>query len=166
MVNEVVDCLIGLQLGSEGKGKMAAYLAEEYNAAVRSGGPQAGHTFYRGGAKYVNRQVPCGVINSECRLYLTAASTVNIDVLAKELVTHRLYPDRMMVDSHAMVVTKEHRQEEQLRLLRETIGSTLEGVGAAHAQKVMREAKLFEGFAMEDPELYFFAEILQNQLIA
>ena len=36
MKNGVVDCLVGLQWGSEGKGKIAAYLAKEYNAMVRS----------------------------------------------------------------------------------------------------------------------------------
>ena len=53
MSQGLVDCLVGLQWGSEGKGKIAGYLAEEYNGMARSGGPQAGHTFFIGDEKYI-----------------------------------------------------------------------------------------------------------------
>ncbi|NQU79697.1 adenylosuccinate synthetase [Candidatus Woesearchaeota archaeon] len=158
MTNKVVDCVAGMQWGSEGKGKVVAYLAKEYNAVIRSGGPQAGHTFYLDGMKYVNRQVPCGVANPDCKLYLSANSLVNIDVLAKELSCFSIYPDRLMIDDHAMVVTAEHAEMERLASLKEKLASTLEGVGAAQSEKVWRRAKLFDFHASEDPELYFFCD--------
>ena len=67
----MVDPLVGMQWGSEGKGKVIEHLADEYNAMVRSGGPQAGHTFYDDiEAKHVLRQVPCGVINDGGTVFL------------------------------------------------------------------------------------------------
>jgi len=156
MKEGLVDCLVGLQWGSEGKGKIAAYLSGEYNAMVRSGGPQAGHSFYVGNEKFVNRQVPCGVINEDCYLYLSASSLINLEVLGEEIARYGVNPGRLMIDRHAMVITDEHVYLEKQRNLKEKLASTLEGVGAAQAEKVWRDAKVFDSYAGEIPELYFF----------
>lgn len=151
-----VDAVVGLQYGSEGKGKVVAYLANEYNGMVRSGGPQTGHTFYHKKEKYVNRQLPCGVINSNCLLYISANGLVNIDVIGEEIRRYKIYPDRLMVDNNTMVVTRKHIKEERESSLKSRIASTCEGVGAATIEKIRREANLFDHYAFEDPELYFF----------
>jgi len=161
---KVVDCLVGLQWGSEGKGKISAYLANEYNAMVRSGGPQAGHTFYDQGEKFVNRHIPCGVKNEDCYLYLSASSLINIDVFAKEIQQYKLYPDKLMIDNHAMVVTQKHIKQERKAMLNKKYASTVEGVGAAQSEKVWRTAPLFEYYANEDPELFLFANDTQAAL--
>jgi len=167
-MRKTVDCLVGLQWGSEGKGKVSAYLANEYNAMVRSGGPQAGHTFYRKGRKFVNRQVPCGVVNHNCLLYMSANSLANLAVLSEEIIAHRLYPNRLMIDNNAMIVTEKHARMERKASLRKRLGSTLEGVGAAQAEKIWRKGELFSKYAYEDPELFFFcndvAEALNEQV--
>ena len=41
-----MDVVVGSQFGSEGKGQVCAYLASEYEALMRVGGPNAGHTVY------------------------------------------------------------------------------------------------------------------------
>lgn len=151
-----IDCLVGLQWGSEGKGKISAYLANEYGAMVRSAGPQAGHTFYDAEGKHILRQLPCGVTDPGCLLYLSGAALIDREVLFPELVTHAVYPDRLMIDSHAMCITEEHRQAEASSSLQSRLASTLEGVGAATAEKIWREGTLFEGYALQDPELYFY----------
>ena len=150
------DCLVGLQWGSEGKGKVIAYLADEYNAMVREGGDNAGHTFYYENKKYANRTIPCGVINPDCNLYIGAAALLNFEVLAKEIQMHKLYPNRLMIDRHAMVVLDKHIQEELDENLNKNIGSTGKGIGAATKDKVMRKGKLFDFYAEKDPELYFY----------
>lgn len=156
MTNKVVDCLVGLQWGSEGKGKIAAYLAEEYNAMVRSGGPQAGHTFFHKEDKYINRQIPCGVVNPNCLLYLSAGSILNLPVLTEELKKFNVYPNRLMIDNNAGVITKKHLDLERKKKLGKKLASTLEGVGAAQAGKVFREDLLYKSYALKNPELYFF----------
>ena len=155
-LEKTVDCLIGLQWGSEGKGKISAHLSHEYNAMVRSGGAQAGHTFYFQSEHYVNRQIPCGVINPNCSLFLSAGSLVSFDVLFKEIRRYQLYPNRLMIDRHAMVVTNKHTAMERRASLDQKLASTLEGIGAAQAEKIWRKAKLFDHYAVEDPELYFY----------
>lgn len=153
----MVDSIVGLQWGSEGKGKIVAYLSPEYDAMVRSGGSQAGHTFYHGGRKHVRRQIPCGVINLRCKLYLSANSLVSLDLLASEIREYDLRPDRLMIDYHSMVVTSDHVDAERSSSLEKRLASTGEGIGAAQSEKVWRRAKLFDYYAESDPELYFYA---------
>ena len=46
-VTIMVDALLGLQWGDEGKGKIVDFLAPEYAIIARfQGGPNAGHTLY------------------------------------------------------------------------------------------------------------------------
>ena len=49
-----VDVLLGLQWGDEGKGKIVDFLAGHYDFIARyQGGPNAGHTIYLNGEKFV-----------------------------------------------------------------------------------------------------------------
>jgi adenylosuccinate synthase len=162
------DCIVGLQWGSEGKGKISAYLANEYNAMVRSGGAQAGHTFYHNSNRFINRQIPCGVFNPNCSLFLSANSLITFDVLIKEIKRYKLFPDRLMIDRHAMVVTNKHISFEKKESLDKKLASTLEGIGAAQSEKILRKAKLFIHYAYKNPELYFYcgdtAEAINHQI--
>tara|TARA_Y100000310_G_scaffold317846_1_gene371213 strand:+ start:30031 stop:31062 length:1032 start_codon:yes stop_codon:yes gene_type:complete len=141
----VVDTIVGLQWGSEGKGKISAYLSPRYQVMVRSGGPQAGHTFYQDGVKYVNRQIPCGVF-SDCFMYIAPAGMVNLKVLEDEIKRYGLTPERLMIDKNAMVVTQEHIETEQKSSLKMRLASTCEGVGAAQVDKFWRKGVLFGNF--------------------
>jgi adenylosuccinate synthase len=48
----MVDVLLGLQWGDEGKGKIVDVLANQYDMVARfQGGPNAGHTLVIGGKK-------------------------------------------------------------------------------------------------------------------
>lgn len=162
----IVDCLVGLQWGSEGKGKISDYLSLEYNGIVRNGGPQAGHSFYRKNNKYINRQIPCGVFNSNCKFYIGANSIINLEVLLEEIKRYQLTPKRLMIDNNAAIITAKEIDSEKESFLKERLASTLEGVGATQAQKIWRNAQLFgnnsaifhrECLVYKIPELYFFA---------
>ena len=66
----MVDVLLGLQWGDEGKGKIVDYFAKDYDVIARfQGGPNAGHTLYVGDTKIVLHQIPSGVFH---------ANTVNL----------------------------------------------------------------------------------------
>ena len=57
-----VDVILGLQWGDEGKGKIVDYLADQYQVVCRfQGGPNAGHTLYVDGVKYVLHTIPSGI---------------------------------------------------------------------------------------------------------
>ncbi len=48
----MIDVLLGLQWGDEGKGKIVDYFAGKYDVIVRfQGGPNAGHTLYVNGKR-------------------------------------------------------------------------------------------------------------------
>jgi adenylosuccinate synthase len=48
----MVDVILGLQWGDEGKGKIVDYFAPQYDVIARfQGGPDAGHTLYVNGTK-------------------------------------------------------------------------------------------------------------------
>ena len=50
----MVDVILGLQWGDEGKGKIVDYFAHNYDVVARfQGGPNAGHTLYVDGKKIV-----------------------------------------------------------------------------------------------------------------
>lgn len=57
-----VYSLVGAQYGSEGKGAVAAKIAHHFQVHVRTGGPNAGHTYYidwgQERQKIVARSVP------------------------------------------------------------------------------------------------------------
>lgn len=145
----LVDVIVGMQWGSEGKGKIAAYLSRSYEAMVRSGGPQAGHTFYHDGRRFINRQIPCGVF-SRCSLYISAAGIINPEVLRDEISRYHILPGRLMIDYNAMILTSDHIESERQGGLKERLGSTCEGVGAASADKIMRTGRLFREYARDD----------------
>ncbi|MBI4147716.1 adenylosuccinate synthetase [Candidatus Woesearchaeota archaeon] len=149
---QCVDTLVGMQWGSEGKGKIVAYIGNEYGACVRSGGSQAGHTFYYEGQKFINRQVPCAVVSPSCRLYLAPNAVVDVDVLAREVKAWNL-DERLKVDRRAVVVQNAHVNSEKHLALDARIGSTLQGVGAALACKVLCQAELFGEYAQRTGHL-------------
>ena len=50
----MIDVILGLQWGDEGKGKIVDYFAKDYDIIARfQGGPNAGHTLYVGDKKIV-----------------------------------------------------------------------------------------------------------------
>jgi adenylosuccinate synthase len=60
----MVDAILGLQWGDEGKGKIVDYFAPKYDIIARfQGGPNAGHTLYVEGKKVVLHQIPSGVFH-------------------------------------------------------------------------------------------------------
>lgn len=139
-----VTALVGAQYGSEGKGVIAAHLAHSYDVHVRTGGPNAGHTFMWGGEKFVARGLPVGWINPKARLVIGPGAVLDPELLLEEIreVQSHGYDlrGRVVVDAKAHVVRPvQHEQEGGVggRAHRE-IGSTGEGVGLARMARVSR----------------------------
>src|SRR5262245_23310661 len=60
----MIDVILGLQWGDEGKGKIVDFFASDYDVIARfQGGPNAGHTLYVGDRKVVLHQIPSGVFH-------------------------------------------------------------------------------------------------------
>lgn len=142
----MVDVLIGLQWGDEGKGKIVDYLAADYDIIARfQGGPNAGHTLYVNGQKVVLRTIPSGVFQ-EKTLNLIGNGVVIDPVTLKEEIEglkklgvhldHNLFISHkahLILPSHrALDAASEHAKG------KEKIGSTLKGIGPAYMDKTGR----------------------------
>lgn len=150
-----LQVIVGGQAGSEGKGAIAGYLAQEasYPACIRVAGPNAGHSVVNPatGVKHALRQIPVGAVtNPDAFLGIAAGSEVDIEVLRDEI--DRLEKDgvrvsgRLLIDPMATVLTPRHVDQEQGSGIVGRIGSTGKGIGAARADRIARTASLVRDF--------------------
>ena len=144
--------LVGGQYGSEGKGAIAAHVANDYNVHIRVGSPNAGHTIYWAGQKHVMQSIPCGWINPEAKIIIGRGALLNMKQFMKELV-HILqyYPhflERLYIDSEAGILDEKfHEQEGGVNgEMHRRIGSTGEGVGPARIARISRDPSNFRQF--------------------
>lgn len=143
-----VNVLIDGQFGSTGKGKLSAYLADRSDVVWNTADfqPNAGHTVVYGGKSYVTKTIPSGFVNRDARLYLTPASTINIQTLLKEIELLEQFgvADRLWIHPHAAVVTQEDIDDEKQGM--QGIASTMTGGGSALRRKIARKARVAKDF--------------------
>lgn len=144
-----VTTLVGAQFGSEGKGVVAYEIANEYGIHVRTGAPNAGHSFVHEGKVWKMQAVPCGWANKNAKIVLGPGALINLKILARELdaigdVDPSIY-DRFYIDPRAGILESRHHEEEGGTggELHARIGSTGEGVGAARLDKFRRDENKF-----------------------
>ncbi|MFT4061964.1 MAG: adenylosuccinate synthase [Edaphocola sp.] len=142
----MVDVLIGLQWGDEGKGKIVDYLAANYDIIARfQGGPNAGHTLYVNGAKVVLRTIPSGVFQKNT-LNLIGNGVVIDPVTLKEEIEGLKgigvdLADNLFISHKAHLILPTHRALDaasEHAKGKEKIGSTLKGIGPAYMDKTGR----------------------------
>ncbi|NCX96505.1 MAG: adenylosuccinate synthase, partial [Chitinophagia bacterium] len=143
----MVDVLLGLQWGDEGKGKIVDYLAPEYDLIARfQGGPNAGHTIYHNNTKLVLHTLPSGVLNTNCMNLIGNGVVIDPITLQQEIDT--LLPiagnemlNRLYVAEKAHLILPTHRlldAASETAKGKEKIGSTLKGIGPAYMDKTGR----------------------------
>ena len=142
----MVDVILGLQWGDEGKGKIVDYFAPSYDVIARfQGGPNAGHTLYVAGKKVVLHQIPSGVFHQ---------GTVNLigNGVVLDPVTLRKEAQKVaemgvdcrknfFVSERTHIILPTHRaldKASELSKGNEKIGSTLKGIGPAYMDKTGR----------------------------
>jgi len=142
----MIDVLLGLQWGDEGKGKIVDFLASQYDVIARfQGGPNAGHTLYLNGEKVVLHTIPSGVFQQNCLNLIGNGVVIDPVTLSKEIdKILPLCPDllrRLFVSQKAHLILPTHRAldaaSEQAKGA-EKIGSTLKGIGPAYMDKTGR----------------------------
>jgi adenylosuccinate synthase len=143
----MVDVLLGLQWGDEGKGKIVDVLAPQYQVVARfQGGPNAGHTLEFDGIKHVLHQIPSGIFRGDTLNIIGNGVVLDpivfrreIDGLAKfNLALH----DNLIISKKASIIIPTHRlldaAYEQAKGAAK-IGSTLRGIGPTYQDKVARQ---------------------------
>lgn len=152
-----VTVVIGGQFGSEGKGKVAHYLAKEMDAtfAVRCGGANSGHTVIdEHGNRHIFHHLPTAALLPEIQLVIAAGSYINEDVLLKEIDQHNITPKRLYIDPKAVIITNECIQRERRSGLLQHIGSTGSGTGAAVVSRVQRQGDIIFAKSSKKLKLY------------
>jgi adenylosuccinate synthase len=145
-----LNVVIGLQWGSESKGKLAHYLGSGRGVDVVTSdfGPNAGHTVVTDtGEAYVFKMIPVCSMVPDARVLINPGSVIVPDRLIEEVETHDVV-NRLKIHPHAVVVQPDHRAEEEATLGR--VSSTQQGTGAAIAGRAMRKAGIL---AMDEPKL-------------
>jgi adenylosuccinate synthase len=132
----LVDVLVGGQYGSEGKGHMASFLANEYDVLVRVGGPNAGHKVYEEPRPYTFKLLPSGTRrNTESALVIGAGAVLCPQTLMREIADCQVDASRLSIDPQAMIITDVDRRREAKLVGK--IGSTGQGVGQATARRIL-----------------------------
>ncbi len=142
----MVDVILGLQWGDEGKGKIVDYFAKDYDVVARfQGGPNAGHTLYVEDKKIVLHQIPSGVfqknklnligngvvldpvtLKKECDIVASFGVDLKKNLFIAER-THLILPTHRALDKAA-----------ELSKGNQKIGSTLKGIAPAYMDKTGR----------------------------
>ncbi len=134
-----VDIVVGGQYGSEGKGNIVSFLAPEYDYLVRVGSVNAGHQVFLDPI-YKFRQLPSGTLHNEnAKIVLGPGTQIRLDVLKREIAECQVHFDRLHIDPSAMIIEKRDVDWEQKRL-RDSIGSTAQGVGHSASRRVLRQS--------------------------
>lgn len=142
----MIDVLLGLQWGDEGKGKIVDYLAGKYDIIARfQGGPNAGHTLYVDGQKFVLRTIPSGVFHDHCLNLIgngVVIDPVQLQAEIQDLL--KLRPEvlkRLFISQKAHLILPTHRALDaasEAAKGSDKIGSTLKGIGPAYMDKTGR----------------------------
>ena len=140
-------CVIGLQWGDEGKGKIIDILAKDYDIIARyQGGGNAGHTLIIGDEKFIFHLIPSGILHQDKKCVIGNGIVFDPKLFIEEIeglaerninVTGNLF-----VSDRAHVVFPYHKK---LDLLQEKqkgnsmIGTTGRGIGPCYTDKISRD---------------------------
>jgi adenylosuccinate synthase len=144
----MVDVILGLQWGDEGKGKIVDYFAPRYDVVARfQGGPNAGHTLYVEGKKIVLHQIPSGIFHQNILNVIGNGVVLDPVILKKECETVAAYgidvKKNLFISERTNLIIPTHRAIDKASELQKgegKIGSTLKGIGPAYMDKTGRNA--------------------------
>jgi adenylosuccinate synthase len=142
----MVDVILGLQWGDEGKGKIVDYFAPRYDMIARfQGGPNAGHTLYVKDKKVVLHQIPSGIFHEHAINLIGNGVVLDPVTLRRECDTVSSfgidYRKNLYIAQRAHIILPTHRaldKASELSKGHDKIGSTLKGIGPTYMDKTGR----------------------------
>lgn len=144
----MVDVILGLQWGDEGKGKIVDFFAPNYDIIARfQGGPNAGHTLYVGDRKVVLHQIPSGIFHQNTVNLIGNGVVLDPVTLKRECDTVASFGidvrKNLFISERTNLILPTHRaldKASELQKGESKIGSTLKGIGPAYMDKTGRNA--------------------------
>src|SRR5690349_8584605 len=142
----MVDVILGLQWGDEGKGKIVDYFAPQYDIIARfQGGPNAGHTLYVNDQKVVLHQIPSGIFHQHTINLIGNGVVLDAVTLKRECDTVAGFgvdvKKNLFISERTHLILPTHRALDKASELQKgegKIGSTLKGIGPAYMDKTGR----------------------------
>jgi adenylosuccinate synthase len=142
----MVDVILGLQWGDEGKGKIVDYFAPRYDLIARfQGGPNAGHTLYVKDKKVVLHQIPSGIFHEGTVNLIGNGVVLDPVTLKRECDSVASfgvdYRRNLYIAQRTHLILPTHRaldKASEISKGQEKIGSTLKGIGPAYMDKTGR----------------------------
>lgn len=142
----MVDVILGLQWGDEGKGKIVDYFAPRYDLIARfQGGPNAGHTLYVKDKKIVLHQIPSGIFHEKTTNLIGNGVVLDPVTLRRECDAVAAfgvdYRKNLYISQRTHLILPTHRaldKASEVSKGQEKIGSTLKGIGPAYMDKTGR----------------------------
>jgi adenylosuccinate synthase len=142
----MIDVLLGLQWGDEGKGKIVDFFAPNYDIIARfQGGPNAGHTLYVNGEKIVLHQIPSGIFHENTTNLIGSGVVLDPVTLKNEFNKVAAFgvdcKKNLSIAERTHLILPTHRALDKASEMSkgvEKIGSTLKGIGPAYMDKTGR----------------------------
>ncbi|MGB1094738.1 MAG: adenylosuccinate synthase [Bacteroidia bacterium] len=167
----MIDVILGLQWGDEGKGKIADYLTPKYDMVARfQGGPNAGHSLEFEGKKFVLNTIPSGIFRKG--IVNLIGNGVVIDPVRLRDEIDRIkdecpdYKERLQISKKAHLILPTHRildAASEAAKGKDKIGSTLRGIGPTYRDKIGRSG-LRVGDVLEDDFQKRYEKIREQHL--
>lgn len=142
----MVDLLLGLQWGDEGKGKIVDVLTQSYDIIARfQGGPNAGHTLEFEGHKHVLHTIPSGIFHPTATNLIGNGVVIDPVIFKKELEGLTSFDidfrRKLLISKKAHLILPTHRlldAASEAAKGKAKIGSTLKGIGPTYMDKTGR----------------------------
>lgn len=142
----MLDVVLGLQWGDEGKGKVVDVLTPNYGVIARfQGGPNAGHSLHFDGKSFVLHTIPSGIFRDETLNVIGGGVVLDPVIFMHEV--EELEKAGVDVRSKLQIAKKTHLILPTHRALdaaseaakgKDKIGSTLKGIGPTYMDKTGR----------------------------
>jgi adenylosuccinate synthase len=136
----MVDVVVGLQWGDEGKGKLVDLLTPLYDIVARfQGGPNAGHTIYIDENKYVLHTIPSGILHPHTQNVIGSGVVIDPICLQKEVGELEALgidvKSRLFISKKAHLILPTHILLDKAH---DKVGTTHKGIGPAYTDKIAR----------------------------
>lgn len=143
---QVVDIVVGVQWGDEGKGRWVHYFSKNCTMVIRAtGGNNAGHTIVANGQKFAVHLLPSSIIRPSVKSVITHGVVIDPFVLIKEISEMRergisVTTDNLYISDRAHVIMPWHKTMDALleKAKEEPIGTTNRGIGPCFSEKSQR----------------------------
>ena len=153
-------CVIGLQWGDEGKGKIVDALAAKHDIVVRyCGGANAGHSVNVGPERFALHLIPSGILFEQVLCVIGTGVALDLETLLNEIEGLQgrgvKIEDNLKISDRAHLVMPYHKLEDELAEANASgskkLGTTKRGIGPCYEDRASRRwgVRLGEVYAAE-----------------